>query len=321
MLVVNLGGGVQLEMAWIPPGEFTMGCSAKDPLRVPQRRTAIRDGFWLGRYEVTQRQWAHVMGTNPSLRKGDNLPVDSVTWNNAVSFAETLESKIGQLHGIQMRFRLPKESEWEYACRAGTTSPYAGNIDEFGWYRDNSEGTTHEVGLMKANQWGLHDMHGNLCEWCNDKSEYTRNCRVVRGGSIYSTADQCRSDWPDSALPDLGGYEGIGLRIAADGQPRAVPASWRKRVPDSKIAPAVASRLATAEMRRVCIQHLRIIDAAKNQWEMENDAASGVSPTRDQLLPIMRTGGQWPACPAVGVYTINPIGKGPTCSVSGHALD
>ena len=167
-----------IEFVWIPPGEFRMGSTSRhaDSDEKPVTRVRLTRGFWLGKYEVTQRQWEGVMGSNPSGFNscGGDCPVEGFSWNDAQEF-------IGKLNGRSggRRYRLPTEAEWEYAARAGTTTDtYAGDItkpsgndpvlNRIAWYRENSGGGTHPVGRKAPNAWGLHDMLGNVREWVGD---------------------------------------------------------------------------------------------------------------------------------------------------------
>jgi formylglycine-generating enzyme required for sulfatase activity len=183
-------------------GEFKMGTNnGSDSEKL--HRVRISRGFEMGKYEVTQAQWEAVMGSNPSHFKGDNLPVENVSWDDIQGF-------IQRLNGLSQRytFRLPTEAEWEYACRAGTTGDYAGSLDAMAWYEANSGNRTHPVGQKQPNAWGLYDMHGNVWEWCQDWYDYnyyeqspgtdpqgpsSGSRRVNRGGSWYLSAAHCRS--------------------------------------------------------------------------------------------------------------------------------
>jgi len=158
-----------IEFILILAGSFTMGTPDDEPERdsdeSPVHEVTISNSFYIGKYEVTQAQFAALMGYNPSKFKGDNLPVDSVTWPEAVKFCQ----KLSELTGY--KYRLPTEAEWEYACRANTTTIFywGDNMDaSFGWYKENSKGTTHPVGMKKPNPWGLYDICGNIEEWCSD---------------------------------------------------------------------------------------------------------------------------------------------------------
>jgi len=212
---LDLGGGVMLDLVLIRPGKFLMGSETAADEK-PVHEVTISQQFYLGKYEVTQAQWEAVMGSNPSYIKGASLPVEQVSWEDCQLFIEKLNGK-----GVGT-FRLPTEAEWEYACRAGTTGDYAGDLAELAWYNANSESKTHPVGTKKPNPWGLYDMHGNVWEWCQDwygtysqekqidpKGAAGGSDRVFRGGSWYSSAYGCRSAsrlwfWPSLRSFSLG---------------------------------------------------------------------------------------------------------------------
>jgi len=166
--IIFTGNGVTFKMVRIPAGEFLMGSPSNKPGRdndETQHRVRISRDFWLGQTEVTQGLWKAVMGSNPSHFSdcGDDCPVEQVSWNDCQDF-------IRKLNGLVSggNFRLPTEAEWEYACRAGTTSPYAGALDAMGWHDKNSWNQTHRVAQKAPNAWGLYDVHGNVWEWCED---------------------------------------------------------------------------------------------------------------------------------------------------------
>jgi len=145
-----------LTYLWIPPGNFTSGCSPGDnecfPDEYPPRKVTLTRGFWLGKTEVTQAAFERLMGYNPSVFEGPDLPVEYVSWVEADQYCRTVGG------------RLPSEAEWEYAARAGTTGSRYGNLDEIAWYWGNSR-STHPVGQKKPNAFGLYDMLGNVVEW------------------------------------------------------------------------------------------------------------------------------------------------------------
>lgn len=167
--------------------------------------------LWVGKYPVTQAQWKAVTGTNPSRFKGDNLPVESVSWDDAKEFCKKLSAMTGQ------EYRLPTEDEWEYACRAGSTGEYcfgedASLLKDYAWYSANSGDETHPVGQKKPNAWGLYDMHGNVWEWCDGES--TR--KGLRGGSWFSNGVNCRSAVRYYVRPvTRNGYRGFRVVIGA----------------------------------------------------------------------------------------------------------
>ncbi len=165
-LAVDLGGGVKLEMVLIPAGEFMMGSRAADKGtsngEKPQHRVRITKPFYLGKYPVTQEQWQAVMGDNPSHFKVPKNPVEEVSWDDCLQFLRRVNEKVGG-----GKFRFPTEAQWEYACRAGSTTHYCfgdedSGLSEYAWYAANSGGTPHPVGEKKPNAWGLYDMHGNI---------------------------------------------------------------------------------------------------------------------------------------------------------------
>jgi len=208
-----------MEFKWVPGGDFEMGPgpwagsvgflgSNSGTGELPVHTVHV-DGFWMGTCEVTQGQWEKVMGDNPSsFQMGDNYPVEMVTWMEAKKFVSRLNAK------SSVKFRLPREAEWEYAARSGgKPEKFAGggdaDLDRLAWYGRNSGGTPHEVGTKAPNGLGLHDMTGNVCEWVEDAwafdgySKHARSNpliavdsglgRVVRGGAWGSTPDHCRN--------------------------------------------------------------------------------------------------------------------------------
>jgi len=230
LVEVDLPGGATMEFVWIGPGTFMMGSPDSDRLasndEKPQYEVTIRRGFYLGKYEITQAQWEAVMGSNPSRHKGANRPVEQVSWYGVQSFIHRLNEAVGD-----SLYRLPTEAEWEYACRAGTTTRWSFGDDEsllgdYAWYNgNNSPSGTKEMGTKLPNPWGLYDMHGNVYEWCQDwHSSYSSGSqidpmgptsgsrRVSRGGSFRSIAWGTRSAHRGSAAPG-DSYDGFGARL------------------------------------------------------------------------------------------------------------
>ncbi|MDR1899744.1 MAG: SUMF1/EgtB/PvdO family nonheme iron enzyme [Treponema sp.] len=210
------------DLVRVPGGTFTMGSPPSEPGgdddKVQHQVTV--SAFYMGKYEVTQKEYQALMGNNPSEFKGDTLPVERVSWFDAVKYCNARSLKEGldpayTINGETVAwnrnaggYRLPTEAEWEYACRAGTTAPfYTGNsADAAGWYKDNSGGKTHPAGQKQPNRWGLYDMHGNVHEWCWDwfgaysgaaqtdpAGAASGSYRVLRGGSWGSGAQYLRS--------------------------------------------------------------------------------------------------------------------------------
>jgi formylglycine-generating enzyme required for sulfatase activity len=193
-------------------------------------------GFHLGRYEVTQRQYLALMGTNPSHFTGNlDRPVDNVSWEDATSYCAKLTIKEGMAGRLSagLEYRLPTEAQWEYACRAGTTGrfyygddPGYTQLDKYAWYSGNSGGTTHTVGGESPNQWGLYDMTGDAMEWCLDwygeslpggsvtdpQGPSTGSSRVYRGGSWYDVPQYCRSASRNRTNP-VNRNSGLGFRV------------------------------------------------------------------------------------------------------------
>jgi len=238
-----------IEMVFVQGGTFMMGSpdgvGSND--EHSQHQVSVQS-FYMGKYEVTQAQYQAVMGTNPSYFKGDIMPVERVSWNDAMEFCRRLSRMTGR------EYRLPSEAEWEYACRAGTTGDYAGNLDSMAWYGNNSGGQyldaaeiwqtdsgnylnrimangnqTRPVGYKQSNEFGLYDMHGNVLEWCEDwyQDNYDEaptdgsawlsgggRYRVMRGGSWYSIAPSCRSAYRDRDIPD-NRHGNFGFRVVA----------------------------------------------------------------------------------------------------------
>ncbi len=228
----DMDDGVCITMVWIPPGEFEMGSPedeiGRDHDEEPVHTVKIEKGFWMGKYEVTQSQWAAVTGTNHSAFAGDNRPVEMVSWNEVNSYIDRLNDG----------FRLPSESEWEYACRAGSRtrlhwgddSLYA-EANDYAWHNYNSHSETHDVGGKLPNAWGLYDMTGNVYEWCEDgyhdsydgaptdgspwiQHPGSEN-RVLRGGTWLLTPRNCRSACRYNLPPNIQSNI-AGFRLALD---------------------------------------------------------------------------------------------------------
>ena len=245
--IEDLGNGVILEMAAIPGGTFMMGSPENELERrdteSPQHEVTV-PSFFMGKYPVTQAQYQAITGTNPSCSQGSNCPVEQVSWNNAVAFCQELSQRAGK------NYRLPSEAEWEYACRAGTTTPfhfgetittdlanYNGNCTYGGGIKRVYKEETTEVGSFEvANNFGLYDMHGNVWEWCQDSwhssykgaptdgsawldTEENTNFKLLRGGSWLNPPEACRSAYRaiDTLVFD---HYNIGFRVVCSGAAR-----------------------------------------------------------------------------------------------------
>jgi TonB family protein len=191
---------------WIPSGAFNMGCSPGDSdcatNEKPQHAERVAKGFWIGRTEVTQTAYTRVTGGNPSVNKGDQLPVANVTWNHAVNYCRAIGG------------RLPTEIEWEYAARAGVEWSRYGPLDDVAWHAGNGDGVTHPVAQKQPNAFGLYDMLGNVWEWVNDSAPGMPN-KFLRGGAVYIDTRATRTSTRIAVDPSQTAL-GIGFRCAAD---------------------------------------------------------------------------------------------------------
>ncbi len=231
---------INLELVKCPAGSFMMG-SPEDELgrynNETQHKVTITKPFYIGKYEVTQKEYEAVMGKNPSYCKDKNNPVECVRWEDAIEFCEKLNKKYSASIPSGFKFDLPTEAQWEYACRAGTSTALNNgknltiedhnlcqNLDEVAWYICNTSGTQENVGKKKSNAWGIYDMHGNVLEWCKDVyGEYPKDeatdpivatsgsSHVIRGGSWCGEAKYCRSAFRYNAINE--GYD-KGFRVA-----------------------------------------------------------------------------------------------------------
>lgn len=220
-----------MKFVWVPGGIFQMGggpwAGETNDNEKPVHTVRV-DGFWLGKYEVTQKQWQKVMGHNPSfVKKGINYPVEQVSWNDVQDFIRKLNS----LSGGKYEFKLPTEAEWEYAARSGGKNElYAGgnNVDTVAWYKNNSGNTPHPVGQNTPNGLSLYDMSGNVWEWCQDvydEKAYSNlsssnplntvggSERAGRGGGWFYSAKSVRSTYRDGNN-SAGRFYDIGFRLS-----------------------------------------------------------------------------------------------------------
>ncbi len=181
---------LNLELVDIPSGSFTMGSNDFNDEKKPHQVTL--KAFQMSKYPITQKQYQAVIGKNPSnFKRDENYPVECVSWHDAVKFCEELSKRIGQ------KVKLPSEAQWEYACRAGSTGKYCfgddvSELGNYAWYNKNSAGKTHPVGEKLANSWGLHDMHGNVWEWCEDVWHENYNGAPTNGSAWLTGGDHSR---------------------------------------------------------------------------------------------------------------------------------
>jgi len=236
-------------LVFIPPGTFMMGSPTNEVDREPipgivegpQTAVTISKGFCIGKYLVTQGEYLAVIGRNPSTFLGDtNRPVETVSWFNATNYCGKLtqnERAAGRISTNSV-YRLPTEAEWEYACRAWTSTRFSygddpgyTNLTQYAWFDVNSGNTTHPVGQKLPNPRGLYDMHGNVAEWCQDwyapypggitldpQGPATGSLRIGRGGPWFRTSSNLRSAWRNGVSPDTMGAAGFRV-VLAPGQP------------------------------------------------------------------------------------------------------
>lgn len=222
----EITNSIGIRMKLIPAGTFRMGGVVGE---LPHQVTLTKP-FYLGVHEVTNAQWKAVMDSVPSTRKDVDGPVEQVSWEDAVDFCRKLSEHPQEKREGRV-YRLPTEAEWEWACRAGTTTSYSFGDDEsvlsdYGWFTGNSGDQTHPVGKKKPNPWGLYDMYGNVWEWCSDWHDFypvgaatdpqgpaESTERVLRGGACVSRAGYCQSAYRRRDDPSLRNLD-VGFRLA-----------------------------------------------------------------------------------------------------------
>ncbi len=231
-----------IEMILVEAGSFDMGSTGGDEDEKPVHSVTISKDYYIGKFEVTQKEWIAQMGSNPSEFKGDNLPVEKVSWYDTVEFCNKLSNKEGltpayiidgtnvTISSSSNGYRLPTEAQWEFAARGGNLSRkfiYSGSnsVDEVAWYSANTiDERTQIVGSKKSNELGIYDMSGNVYEWCYDwLGEYSSESkidpvcitgidRLIRGASWYNDAPSTRNAYRGYDSPD-GSYDNLGFRI------------------------------------------------------------------------------------------------------------
>lgn len=218
----KLNKNISIDMVYIPSGKFMMGSPEneleRNPAREKQHLVTLTKGYWMATTETTQEVWKKIMGENPSKIINPLHPVEQVSWDEVQIFLNVI-NKSGS------KFRLPYEAEWEYACRAGTTTSYAGKRDQMTWHSGNSYRTSHPVATKKANQWGLYDMHGNVSEMCQDwfhedisadaidpKGPSSGEKKVERGGQYTGRIRHTRSADRSRDIPSESTFY-VGFRL------------------------------------------------------------------------------------------------------------
>jgi formylglycine-generating enzyme required for sulfatase activity len=295
------------EMLLIPAGKFTMGDAAGRPDETPRDISVA--SFYMDRTPITQELFQKVMGVNPSKRKGANNPVEQTQWTAAARFCNKCseldgltpcyDPKTWECNATADGYRLPTEAEWEYACRAGSTAQYcfgadAGTLPQYAWFKENSGGAPHPVGQKLPNRWGLHDMHGNVWQWCNDWHTVGK-ARVLRGGAWDSTADKCRAAYrhkdapvfPDACL----GSDAYGFRRVRNATPmpqktaaaapttNPEPRTTNARVPAENLKPETGNL--KRETLRGTIVFISDRSGVLNVWTMRANGKDAKQLTRD----------------------------------------
>ena len=324
VMTVRFGEKASVVLCWVEPtgGDgFQMGAYADDKHREDDQKlhpVILTRGFWLGQTEVTQALWVALMGSNPSGFKGDNLPVETVSWDDAMAFCRKLtarERAAGRLSEAY-QFTLQTEAQWEFACRSGSRGHFAGesdglsggaswNVAEVAWYERNADQQTHPVGKKRPNYWGLHDMHGNVAEWCRDwYGEYPGGLvtdptgpssgrdRVYRGGSWRLDAKGCVSANRMQMAPSFRDST-IGFRLALvtetyeelAAESQAIPSAEVPRETPEPVRSATSAKtpvalhlefvqpFRTETERRIEPQGLAVFFVEADGWLRENRAA------------------------------------------------
>lgn len=315
----------KVSMVKCPAGTFMMGSPADELGRCQwetQHQVTIANDYYIGKYPVTQEFYTAVMGNNPSFRPGENKPVESTSWNMAIEFCNKLNEKTSSTRPAGYVFALPTEAQWEYACRAGTTTSLNNgknitntkendayeepteenkcpNLEEVGWYYMNTN-STQPVGLKKPNAWGIYDMHGNVSEWCRDwQEEYPSDggdiCpvldprfspnRICRGGAWSGCPIECRSAYRSWYSPEHS-CPTTGFRVAL------VSESDIAKNPTP--APEKATLAKTAPTKTTPVKTATFITNENNVRESPNAKASLIAtPAKDEQCEILGNEGKW----------------------------
>jgi formylglycine-generating enzyme required for sulfatase activity len=322
---IRRDNGLQLTLVWCPAGQFGMGSPEADKDAFsderPQVDVVLTRGFWLGQTEVTQHEWKEVMGTMPwtgrgNVVEGDDFAATYVSWEEAARFCRELtdrERSAGRLPP-GWEYALPSEAQWEYGCRAGTKTAYSFGSDpqllgEYAWWggkveedgHAKKEQHAHEVGLKKANSWGLHDMHGNTWEWCADWYADVRDGgtdpmgpargwhRVIRGGGWGDARRSCRSAARLKSDPSYANG-GLGCRVAllpCTSDARAVHTYLKEENPDYEVVrwwPARASQEAAAAYADMGVDDPGKVRVARLKYRSRGFA--GTPKTYDMVFEI-----------------------------------
>ncbi len=300
----DLGKGIKLEMVLIPAGKFKMGSPTSEPGRQPnetQHEVTLTQPYYIGKYEVTQDQWQEVMANNPSKTKGEKLPVTDISWNDCQEFIKKLNSTTNG------GYRLPTEAEWEYACRAGTTDAYSfgdslkkGDSNCLKKGDSNSGGgavgSIKSVGSYSPNAFGLHDMHGNVFEWCEDwfgaypaglvtdpKGPPTGDPRVLRGGSFITLVIDARSSYRANTAPTYR-FLSAGFRLARTVDFKTAVATLTAPKPDPAVVMPTSDKLLIAPFTEAKAKEVQKAFAKSLQKEVEEKEDLGKGITLDLVL-------------------------------------